>query len=84
MPLRPNSNARSPIVIDMRYLEGTIGYSIRRAQIAVFQNIYRAFGDQAVTLVQFSVMAVPADTRRSRRPSWRRCWAWSARGSCRS
>jgi hypothetical protein len=42
-------------------------------QIAVFQNIYRAFGDQAVTLVQFSMMAVAADTRRSRRPNWRRC-----------
>ncbi|HSV54277.1 MAG TPA: MarR family transcriptional regulator [Burkholderiaceae bacterium] len=48
-------------VLDMRYLEGTIGYSIRRAQMAVFQSIYKAFGDQALTLVQFSVMAVTAD-----------------------
>lgn len=38
-----------------------MGYSIRRAQMAVFQDIYASFGDKAVTLVQFSVMAVAAD-----------------------
>lgn len=47
--------------IDMRYLEGTVGYTIRRAQMAVFQSIYECFGDRAITLVQFSVMAVAAD-----------------------
>ena len=46
---------------DMSFLEGTIGYSIRRAQMAVFQDIYNAFGDKALTLVQFSAMAVTAD-----------------------
>lgn len=45
----------------MSYLESTIGYSIRRAQISVFQSIYGVFDDKAVTLVQFSVMAVVAD-----------------------
>jgi len=45
----------------MSYLESTIGYSIRRAQIAVFQSIYRAFDDKTLTLVQFSLMAVVAD-----------------------
>jgi DNA-binding MarR family transcriptional regulator len=47
--------------IDMSYLENTVGYSIRRAQMAVFQSIYEAFDDKAVTLVQFSVLAVAAD-----------------------
>jgi len=45
----------------MGYLEGTIGYTIRRAQLAVFQDIYREFGDTRITLTQFSVMAVAAD-----------------------
>ncbi|MEI7444501.1 MAG: MarR family transcriptional regulator [Burkholderiales bacterium] len=45
----------------MRYLESTVGYSIRRAQMAVFEHIYRSFDDKALTLVQFSVMAVAAD-----------------------
>ena len=53
--------ARAARAIDMSYLEATIGYSIRRAQMAVFQSIYKAFDDQAVTLVQFSAMAVTAD-----------------------
>ncbi|MFN5882565.1 MAG: MarR family winged helix-turn-helix transcriptional regulator [Burkholderiales bacterium] len=47
--------------IDMRYLEGTVGYTIRRAQMAVFQNIYECFGERSITLVQFSVLAVAAD-----------------------
>jgi DNA-binding MarR family transcriptional regulator len=47
--------------LDMSYLEGTIGYTIRRAQLAVFQDIFRAFGDLSVTPVQFSVLAVVAD-----------------------
>ncbi len=49
--------------VDMRYLEGTLGYTLRRAQMAVFQDIYRAFGDAGggITLTQFSVMAVAAD-----------------------
>ena len=47
--------------INMSYLESTVGYSIRRAQMAVFQHIYQSFDDKALTLVQFSVMAVAAD-----------------------
>jgi DNA-binding MarR family transcriptional regulator len=45
----------------MSYLTSTVGYSIRRAQMAVFQSIYEAFDDKPVTLVQFSVLAVVAD-----------------------
>ena len=61
MSIEKQSAVRAPRIIDMRYLEGTVGYSIRRAQMAVFQSIYACFGDQAVTLVQFSVLAVAAD-----------------------
>jgi DNA-binding MarR family transcriptional regulator len=61
MPTEKPLPARAGRAIDMRYLEGTVGYSIRRAQMAVFQDIYASFGDKAVTLVQFSVMAVAAD-----------------------
>ncbi|MGM4998262.1 MarR family winged helix-turn-helix transcriptional regulator [Tardiphaga sp. 538_B7_N1_4] len=46
---------------DMTYLEGTIGYAIKRAQIAVFQDIYRSFDEHRVTAVEFSVLAVVAD-----------------------
>ena len=47
--------------IDTSYLEGTIGYTIRRAQLAMFANLYRAFGDEGLTLVQFSALAVIKD-----------------------
>ncbi|WP_192923227.1 MarR family transcriptional regulator [Sinorhizobium meliloti] len=47
--------------LDLSYLEGTIGYSIRRAQLAVFQDIYESFEELSITAVQFSVLAVVAD-----------------------
>lgn len=47
--------------LDMSYLESTVGYAIRRAQISLFQDIQRSFGDMAITIVQFSVLAVVAD-----------------------
>ncbi|WP_439614142.1 MarR family winged helix-turn-helix transcriptional regulator [Reyranella sp.] len=48
-------------VLDLSYLEGTIGYAIRRAQLLIFADIYRVFGEDAVTTAQFSVLAVVAD-----------------------
>lgn len=47
--------------LNLSYLEGTVGYSIRRAQIAVFQDILACFDDKSITLVQFSVLAVLED-----------------------
>jgi DNA-binding MarR family transcriptional regulator len=47
--------------MDISYLRGTIGYAMRRAQLAVFQDIYRAFGQLTVTTAEFSVLAVVAD-----------------------
>jgi DNA-binding MarR family transcriptional regulator len=61
MPPDKQPRPRPPTAVDMSYLEGTVGYSIRRAQMAVFQDIYASFGAKTVTLVQFSVMAVAAD-----------------------
>lgn len=45
----------------MNYLESTFGYLIRRAQVAVFKDIFNEFGEQAISLAQFSVLAVVAD-----------------------
>lgn len=45
----------------MSYLEGTIGYAIRRAQMAVFDDIFRAFGEHRITTAEFSVLAIVAD-----------------------
>lgn len=47
--------------LDLSYLEGTIGYAIRRAQLLIFADIYRVFEQDAVTTAQFSVLAVVAD-----------------------
>jgi hypothetical protein len=47
--------------LDLSYLESTIGYAIRRAQLLIFADIYRVFGQDAVTTAQFSVLAVVAD-----------------------
>lgn len=51
----------TPPVINMSYLEGTIGYAVRRAQISIFQDIYQAFGELKITTAEFSVLAVVAD-----------------------
>lgn len=60
--LTAGTEKRSETVgLDLSYLEGTLGYSIRRAQMAVFQDIFQSFGELAVTTVQFSVLAVVAD-----------------------
>ena len=64
--LRDNSDLKKKnqgpsAAIDMSYLEGTIGYMIRRAQMAVFSDIYRAFDDIKITTVEFSVLVVVAD-----------------------
>lgn len=47
--------------LDMSYLESTVGFAIRRAQMAVFADIFRAFEGTGITIVQFSVLATVAD-----------------------
>jgi DNA-binding MarR family transcriptional regulator len=51
--------ARAPDV-DMRALTGLIGYMLRRAQIAVFQDIFHAFARLGIRPAQFSVLTVIA------------------------
>jgi DNA-binding MarR family transcriptional regulator len=53
--------AENSSVVDMSYLEGTLGYMIRRAQIAIFADVYKAFGGIQITVAEFSVLAVVAD-----------------------
>jgi DNA-binding MarR family transcriptional regulator len=64
--IRPTSTAQlskasNDTLLNLSYLEGTIGYSIRRAQLAIFRDIYRAFDEISVTTAQFSILAVVGD-----------------------
>ena len=59
-PLASDDRVIAP-ALDLSYLESTIGYAIRRAQLLIFADIYRVFGPDAVTTAQFSVLAVVAD-----------------------
>lgn len=56
-----NGSRAATETLNLSYLESTIGYSIRRAQMAVFQDIFLSFGELAITTVQFSVLAVVND-----------------------
>jgi DNA-binding MarR family transcriptional regulator len=44
--------------VDLGPLPGLIGFMLRRAQIAVFQEIFRAFADAGIRPAQFSVLIV--------------------------
>src|SRR5436853_1820743 len=46
--------------VDLGPLPGLIGYMLRRAQIAVFQEIFRSFGEVNIRPAQFSVLTVIA------------------------
>jgi DNA-binding MarR family transcriptional regulator len=46
--------------VDMGALTDLIGYMLRRAQIAVFQDIYRTFSQLGIRPAQFSVLTVIA------------------------
>jgi DNA-binding MarR family transcriptional regulator len=46
--------------VDLGPLTGLIGYMLRRAQIAVFQDIFRTFAEVGIRPAQFSVLTVIA------------------------
>jgi DNA-binding MarR family transcriptional regulator len=46
--------------VDLGPLIGLIGYMLRRAQIAVFQDIFRTFAEVGIRPAQFSVLTVIA------------------------
>jgi DNA-binding MarR family transcriptional regulator len=56
---RAGAAARRPDV-DLGPLTGLIGYMLRRAQIAVFQDIFRTFAQVGIRPAQFSVLTVIA------------------------
>lgn len=56
---RRHAPARSPEV-DIAALTCLIGYMLRRAQIAVFQDVFRAFQTVGIRPAQFSVLTVIA------------------------
>jgi len=56
---RKHAPARSPEV-DIGALTCLIGYMLRRAQIAVFQDVFRAFAAVGIRPAQFSVLTVIA------------------------
>jgi len=58
-PTKHRAAARTPAV-DIGALTCLIGYMLRRAQIAVFQDAFRAFAEVGVRPAQFSVLTVIA------------------------
>ena len=49
-----------PAPVDIGALTCLIGYMLRRAQIAVFQDVFRAFAEVGIRPAQFSVLTVLA------------------------
>jgi DNA-binding MarR family transcriptional regulator len=64
MPKRPRSNATVPASsgrrngVDLGLLDGLIGYALRRAQVAVFQDFFRTFAALDIRPAQLGVLAV--------------------------
>jgi DNA-binding MarR family transcriptional regulator len=54
--LRPRNGAAPEAAVDLGPLPGYIGYALRRAQIAVFQDFIRALAEVDIRPAQFSVL----------------------------
>jgi len=59
-PRRKKHAAARPPDVDIGALTCLIGYMLRRAQIAVFQDVFRAFAEVGIRPAQFSVLTVIA------------------------
>jgi len=57
---RKKAGTAAPADVDMGALTGLIGYMLRRAQIAVFQDIFRTFSQVGIRPAQFSVLTAIA------------------------
>jgi DNA-binding MarR family transcriptional regulator len=58
---RTNDRAAArPSAVDIGALTCLIGYMLRRAQIAVFQDVFRAFAEVGIRPAQFSVLTAIA------------------------
>jgi len=51
-PTKPRGNP------SLSYLESTLGYMMKRAQMELNRSIYECLGDTELTLVQFSVLSI--------------------------
>jgi len=58
---RYRSAARTHDPADMTYLEGTLGYRMKLALVALYREIHESLGDTDLTLVQFSVLCIALD-----------------------
>jgi len=47
-----------PPRLDLGFLNGLLGYMLRRAQLAVYQDFFRTFADANVRPAQFAVLAI--------------------------
>jgi DNA-binding MarR family transcriptional regulator len=54
----PAAAVRRPVEVDLGMLPDLIGFMLRRAQIAVFQEIFRLFSEVDIRPAQFSVLVV--------------------------
>ena len=58
-PLPENNTIPDPLAaVELGPLPGLIGYALRRAQLALFQDFQRQFAADEIRPVQFSVLAV--------------------------
>src|ERR1700694_4885401 len=55
---RPAAAARRAADVDLGMLPDLIGFMLRRAQIAVFQEIFKLFSEVDIRPAQFSVLTV--------------------------
>ena len=58
MAARQESTAQDASGVDLGPLPGLVGYALRRAQVAVFQDFYASFASVALRPAEFSVLLV--------------------------
>ena len=56
--LEDESPAQPDAPVDLGPLSGLLGYALRRAQLAVFQDFHRHFAEAGIRPAQFSVLVV--------------------------
>jgi DNA-binding MarR family transcriptional regulator len=58
MPRDRRGPAPEPTTVDLTGLNDSVGFLLKRAQIAASRDIHRIFGEFDITAVQFSVLTV--------------------------
>jgi DNA-binding MarR family transcriptional regulator len=57
---RPRSRAKRQRNVELAGLDSHVGYAVRRAQVAVFQDFMRAVAETGIRPAQFSILTVIA------------------------